>query len=396
MTRLLVLTAVAFSIALSGCANRGLPGTNAHPSDNAATGSVYVAYMGAPGPKGDKGDPGTSGVPGAKGEKGDPGASGTPGTMGRQGEPGINGERGAKGEKGDSGIKGEKGDPGAKGERGDTGDRGERGEKGDRGERGDRAEKGDRGDRGEPGTPGKDGTQGAMGAPGSSPLLGLPWQWPLDSGFKGTPNCKNCHEGFSQPLFYYLLTGLSGLVTALSPIILALIEKKKNKLDPGQPPTERESREYARREIVPSPRMTEDEREAKIDKFSKDDFVQRTKEYQAELRRYRGWSRGASLIEVIVLLVAAWFFAYLAIAFMEKLFIFVCAYTLVLGVVFICYGFAKKLLDETASKKNLAELELATLKVKQAHEMDMAKLRFDQRVALRGAKTSKAGNSPDT
>jgi hypothetical protein len=52
-------------------------------------------------------------------------------------------------------------------------------------------------------------------------------------------------------------------------------------------------------------------------------------------------------------------------------------------------AFAKKLLDEPASKKSLAELELATLKVKQAHEMDMAKLMFDQRVALRGAKTSK-------
>ncbi|MEW9586859.1 hypothetical protein [Paraburkholderia sp. DGU8] len=371
MARLLVLTAVAFSIALSACANRGQPGTNTHPSDNAATGAVYIAYMGGPGPKGDKGDPGINGVPGAKGEKGDPG------TMGRQGE------RGAKGETGNSGIKGEKGDPGPKGERG------ERGEKGDRGERGDRGEKGDRGDRGAPGTPGKDGTQGATGASGPAAFPGLPWQWALGDGFKDTPNCKNCHEGLSQPLFYYLLTGLSGLVTALSPIILALIERKKNKLDPGQPPTERESREYARREVVPSPGMTEDEREQKIDRFSKDDFVQRTKEYQAKLRRYRSWSQGASLIEVIVLLVAAWFFAYLAIAFLEKLFIFVCAYTLVVGVVFVCYAFAKKLLDETASKKSLAELELATLKVKQAHEMDMAKLMFDQRVALRGAKTSK-------
>ena len=48
-----------------------------------------------PGPKGDKGDPGT---PGAKGDKGDPG---TPGAKGDKGETGA---KGAKGDKGDPGF----------------------------------------------------------------------------------------------------------------------------------------------------------------------------------------------------------------------------------------------------------------------------------------------------
>ena len=46
---------------------------------------------GAPGAKGDKGEPGAKGEPGTKGDKGEPGAKGEPGTKGDKGEPGVDG-----------------------------------------------------------------------------------------------------------------------------------------------------------------------------------------------------------------------------------------------------------------------------------------------------------------
>src|SRR5262245_11990839 len=71
------------------------------------------AVDGAPGPKGDRGDPGLQGPPGPKGEKGDPGLQGPPGPKGEKGDPGLQGPPGPKGEKGDPGLQGP---PGPKGE----------------------------------------------------------------------------------------------------------------------------------------------------------------------------------------------------------------------------------------------------------------------------------------
>ena len=61
-------------------------------------------FVGAQGPKGEKGDPGAQGP---KGEKGDPGAKGD------KGDPGAPGEKGEKGEKGDPGRDGSPGATGA-------------------------------------------------------------------------------------------------------------------------------------------------------------------------------------------------------------------------------------------------------------------------------------------
>ncbi|MDN7182770.1 collagen-like protein [Caballeronia sp. SEWSISQ10-4 2] len=389
MTRLLVLATLAVSFAISSCANRGQPGDVSHPADTAATGSIYVAYMGVPGPKGDKGDPGP------KGGRGDPsinGVTGASGPTGRQGEPGL-GERGAKGEKGDAGLKGEKGD---------AGPRGDRGEKGDRGERGDRGEKGDRGDRGEKGgagTPGKDGATSINGGAGTA----APWLWSWPLSLEPTPktpggsvNCSDCHEGAGSlaiRVLSALFTGLSGLVAALSPILIALIEKEKSISDPGQRPSERESQEYAREQIVPSPGMSGNERESKINALADKDFKERTVAYEIKLERYKEVSNNALQKEVTIISVGAYFFAYLALRFLELLFIFICAYTLIIGVIFICYAFGKKILDDAAYKKTQAELELAMVKLKQAHELDMTKLRFDQRMVLRGAKTKSDNGS---
>ena len=103
-------------------------------ADDAASGAQKVAndvqkkldngeFVGAQGPKGEKGDTG------AQGPQGETGATGPQGPKGKDGEvtfesltdeqkASLRGEPGAKGEKG------EKGDPGAKGEKGEKGDPG--------------------------------------------------------------------------------------------------------------------------------------------------------------------------------------------------------------------------------------------------------------------------------
>ena len=81
-------------------------------------------FDGAPGRKGDKGDPGAPGAKGDPGEKGDPGAKGDPG---EKGAPGSKGDPGAKGDPGEKGAPGAKGDPGEKGDPGAKGDPGEKG-----------------------------------------------------------------------------------------------------------------------------------------------------------------------------------------------------------------------------------------------------------------------------
>lgn len=145
-------------------------------ADDAASGAQKVAndvqkkldngeFVGAQGPKGERGEKGEPGAQGPRGEKGDTGEQGPQGETGAtgpQGETGATGPQGPKGETGATGPQGPKGkdgevtfesltdeqkaslrgEPGAKGEKGDTGAKGEKGEKGDPGAQGPKGESG--------------------------------------------------------------------------------------------------------------------------------------------------------------------------------------------------------------------------------------------------------------
>ena len=104
-------------------------------------------FVGAQGPKGEKGDTGAQGPRGEKGDTGERGPQGETGAIGPQGPKGKDGEvtfesltdeqkASLRGEPGAKGEKGEKGDPGAKGEKGEKGDPGAKGEKGEKGDPG--------------------------------------------------------------------------------------------------------------------------------------------------------------------------------------------------------------------------------------------------------------------
>ncbi len=104
-------------------------------------------FVGAQGPKGEKGDTGAQGPRGEKGDTGERGPQGETGATGPQGPKGKDGEvtfesltdeqiASLRGEPGAKGEKGEKGDPGAKGEKGEKGDPGAKGEKGEKGDPG--------------------------------------------------------------------------------------------------------------------------------------------------------------------------------------------------------------------------------------------------------------------
>ena len=104
-------------------------------------------FVGAQGPKGEKGDTGAQGPRGEKGDTGERGPQGETGATGPQGPKGKDGEvtfesltdeqkASLRGEPGAKGEKGEKGEPGAKGEKGERGDPGAQGEKGEKGDPG--------------------------------------------------------------------------------------------------------------------------------------------------------------------------------------------------------------------------------------------------------------------
>lgn len=98
-------------------------------------------FVGAQGPKGEKGEPGAQGP---RGEKGD---TGERGPQGETGAPGPQGPKGKDGEVTFESLTDEqkaslRGEPGAKGEKGDTGAKGEKGEKGDPGAQGPKGESG--------------------------------------------------------------------------------------------------------------------------------------------------------------------------------------------------------------------------------------------------------------
>ena len=92
-------------------------------------------FVGAQGPKGEKGDTGAQGPRGEKGDTGERGPQGETGATGPQGPKGKDGEvtfesltdeqkASLRGEPGAKGEKGEKGEPGAQGEKGENGDPG--------------------------------------------------------------------------------------------------------------------------------------------------------------------------------------------------------------------------------------------------------------------------------
>ena len=147
-------------------------------ADDAASGVQKVAndvqkkldngeFVGAQGPKGEKGEPGPQGPQGetgATGPQGPKGETGAIGPQGPQGETGATGPQGPKGKDGevtfesltDEQIASLRGEPGAKGEKGEKGDPGAKGEKGEKGDPGAKGEKGEKGD------PGRDAPQEAV------------------------------------------------------------------------------------------------------------------------------------------------------------------------------------------------------------------------------------------
>ena len=104
-------------------------------------------FVGAQGPKGEKGDTGAQGPQGETGATGPQGPKGETGAIGPQGPRGETGATGPQGPKGKDGevtfesltdeqkasLRGEPGAKGEKGEKGDPGAKGEKGEKGDPG-----------------------------------------------------------------------------------------------------------------------------------------------------------------------------------------------------------------------------------------------------------------------
>ncbi len=127
-------------------------------ADDAASGVQKVAndvqkkldngeFVGAQGPKGEKGEPGPQGPQGETGATGPQGPKGETGAIGPQGPRGETGATGPQGPKGKDGevtfesltdeqIASLRGEPGAKGEKGEKGDPGAKGEKGEKGDPG--------------------------------------------------------------------------------------------------------------------------------------------------------------------------------------------------------------------------------------------------------------------
>ncbi len=147
-------------------------------ADDAASGVQKVAndvqkkldngeFVGAQGPKGEKGDTGAQGLRGEKGDTGERGPQGETGATGPQGPKGETGAIGPQGPRGETGATGPQGPKGKDGEvtfesltdeqiaslRGEPGAKGEKGEKGDPGAQGEKGEKGD---------PGRDAPQEAV------------------------------------------------------------------------------------------------------------------------------------------------------------------------------------------------------------------------------------------
>ena len=148
----------------------GAANTAAGKAISAASGAQKVAndvqkkldngeFVGAQGPKGEKGEPGPQGPQGETGATGPQGPKGETGATGPQGPKGETGAIGPQGPRGETGATGPQGPKGKDGEvtfesltdeqiaslRGEPGEKGEKGEKGDPGAQGEKGEKGDTG-----------------------------------------------------------------------------------------------------------------------------------------------------------------------------------------------------------------------------------------------------------
>ena len=133
-------------------------------------------FVGAQGPKGEKGDTGAQGPRGEKGDTGERGPQGETGATGPQGPQGETGAIGPQGPQGETGATGPQGPKGKDGEvtfesltdeqkaslRGEPGAKGEKGEKGDPGAKGEKGDPGAQGEKGEKGDPGRDAPQEAV------------------------------------------------------------------------------------------------------------------------------------------------------------------------------------------------------------------------------------------
>ena len=156
-------------------------------ADDAASGAQKVAndvqkkldngeFVGAQGPKGEKGEPGAQGPRGEKGDTGERGPQGETGATGERGPQGETGAIGPQGPRGETGATGPQGPKGKDGEvtfesltdeqiaslRGEPGAKGEKGEKGDPGAKGEKGDPGAQGEKGEKGDPGRDAPQEAV------------------------------------------------------------------------------------------------------------------------------------------------------------------------------------------------------------------------------------------
>ena len=133
-------------------------------------------FVGAQGPKGEKGDTGAQGPRGEKGDTGERGPQGETGATGERGPQGETGAIGPQGPQGETGATGPQGPKGKDGEvtfesltdeqiaslRGEPGAKGEKGEKGDPGAKGEKGDPGAQGEKGEKGDPGRDAPQEAV------------------------------------------------------------------------------------------------------------------------------------------------------------------------------------------------------------------------------------------
>ena len=156
-------------------------------ADDAASGAQKIAndvqkkldngeFVGAQGPKGEKGDTGAQGPQGETGATGPQGPKGETGATGPQGPKGETGAIGPQGPRGETGATGPQGPKGKDGEvtfesltdeqiaslRGEPGAKGEKGEKGDPGAKGEKGDPGAQGEKGEKGDPGRDAPQEAV------------------------------------------------------------------------------------------------------------------------------------------------------------------------------------------------------------------------------------------
>lgn len=283
--------------ALAGCISREQSTSRAPMMAGAGTGGAQIVLAGraeAQGPAG------SAGPTGARGESG---IAGTPGTMGARGMRGAQGAQGMPGAQGGRGERGEKGAVGAAGERGEHG------------EKGDAGPPGERGAKGEPGLPGKDAPDGIVAVPAP---VAPPW-------LVGQKAHDDHHaEGHKQSdvpgddiwtSLYHFLIGLSGLVTALSPLLLMYFKRAGRK---GH-----KNRSLADIAYVCMP--------------------------------------------VVVLVLGAFFVAYLAVQFMQWLLIFICVYTLVVAIAFICYAYGRKVLAEAHHRSRMTDFVLRDKEMHRQH-----------------------------